>query len=784
LSTLRRFELIRSQKFSLLAQPSYDAQYMTALHVVVHPRPESAPSSALTPLHGVLDVVLDGVNITARVGEGQALDFLVDLVFAVASAATGPRHRASIPLQARSELWELGLQCDAEHLLLSVYCPGPVPNVAVHERKVTIRAFREALLSALDQQAADAAVLPQPLRAGLKSARAALLALPAKPRGPRLQREPILVESSAGGAALSAQLLVCRRAPAVPTHPQLERADLLSLLSSGSLTIRDRQRVLVQGPSQVFLDAERLLALAECALDSWRSAQPTFRRTQLTSTRVSLRRGGGDALLELSFNPLGADASKTRMHRLSCAEFIDLAAGFADSLAAKIRESDPDQRQNLRLRNLQQQAERLQGQIYGETEAESVTNPAPEPYQRFLPRLRRAVGVWETGPKMRFLPRWVAAVPQIDLRGTFLCGDQLVVGSAHETTSLRRSTGEIIWRRATRAAACVVTPSGLVRIEPDGQLNCHQLSDGEIRFSLSVTPRSARSAAGSVLHGPGMPNVLALVEGDRHVTAIDLTGGSVRWRYCARRPGNYRLRRAGRLLLVAGGDPLLVALDGVNGEVIWSLRGRLPFSGDIAVDHDSAFALSGSNGGRFRLHRFNPFSGRPDWDIELDDRPLLGRAPLLTPDVVIVPTVEQEGAGVLAFDRATGRKLWEYSPGLANATCAWLCVDDCVIANGQNGVLLGLSAQSGQVRFNHVFSCNTDADQPRRLEPILRSGALFVPQQQVHVVRPRDGELLGTLPSDQIPDLIRGDERCDVYVAEESGHLAAFGAAPRLALVR
>jgi hypothetical protein len=28
------------------------------------------------------------------------------------------------------------------------------------------------------------------------------------------------------------------------------------------------------------------------------------------------------------------------------------------------------------------------------------------------------------------------------------------------------------------------------------------------------------------------------------------------------------------------------------------------------------------------------------------------------------------------------------------------------------------------------------------------------------------------------------DEDCNVYVAEESGHLAAFGVAPRLTLVR
>ena len=46
------------------------------------------------------------------------------------------------------------------------------------------------------------------------------------------------------------------------------------------------------------------------------------------------------------------------------------------------------------------------------------------------------------------------------------------------------------------------------------------------------------------------------------------------------------------------------------------------------------------------------------------------------------------------------------------------------------------------------------------------------------------GAPLGKVPTDLIPDLLRVDERCDVYVAEESGHLAAFAAGPRLSLVK
>ena len=68
---------------------------------------------------------------------------------------------------------------------------------------------------------------------------------------------------------------------------------------------------------------------------------------------------------------------------------------------------------------------------------------------------------------------------------------------------------------------------------------------------------------------------------------------------------------------------------------------------------------------------------------------------------------------------------------------------------------------------------------------MLRSGALFVPHVDVHVFRPSDGAHLAQIgPCDAIPDLLRVDERCDVYVAEESGHMVAFGAGPRLSLVK
>ena len=104
--------------------------------------------------------------------------------------------------------------------------------------------------------------------------------------------------------------------------------------------------------------------------------------------------------------------------------------------------------------------------------------------------------------------------------------------------------------------------------------------------------------------------------------------------------------------------------------------------------------------------------------------------------------------------------------------------------NSEGGELISFDAGSGSVRYRHVFSGGADGDRPRRLEPVLRSGALFVPQNEVYVVRPQDGALLGTVQTDLIPDMLRVDERCDLYVAEESGHIKAFAAGPRLSLVK
>lgn len=760
---------------------------MTAIEVVVRPRPQTAPNEALAPLHGLCDVIVDGINLTARLGEGSALALLADLGQALAALNRGKRERGTLQLYAEDEVWEIGLEADGSDVLLTVFRSGPCPRVAVHERRIDLAALTRAVISALDEAPAAA---PAGVVAALRSARAALSSPWPTYAGPRALRAEVEVAGRAvAGLAFSTRTALRVKRPRTEARgqPELERADLHSLLARGTFSVVARGRTLVLADICPFLVAERLVALAEDVFDAWRSERAVFRRVEIDGAQLSVRRGPGDVplLFSIAGRGVSADTEGTALPDVEPKAFALAASRFARALANAFFSNDPSQRHNLRLTALERAAATLEDAISDTLAEDSLTNPEPESYRCFgLPRRHESRGPWSHGASMRFVPRWVATVPNIDLRATFQCGERIIVGSAREIACLDRNNGRMLWRSAAGRAAAVVTPLGLARLFPDGKIELCDYETGALRFSIHVTPRASGGATGALVNAPGLPKLLVVAEGDRSVSAVDLVSGDIRWRFTGRRPGNYRMRRAGKLLLVAGGDSALLALDVTSGEVVWRVRDRLPFSGDLSIDRDSAFALAGGPIGPSRLYHVDLWSGSVRWTRELDERPAPSQAPLITPDVVAVATRDRRGMGLSAFSRTSGEPIWEHVPGLASPTTAWLAVDDALIANSASGALFCLEGASGTVRYNHVFSRHVDADQPRRLEPVLRNGALFVPQHEVHVVRPRDGDVIGTVPTDLIPDLLRVDERCNVYVAEESGHLAAFGVAPKLTLVK
>jgi outer membrane protein assembly factor BamB len=568
----------------------------------------------------------------------------------------------------------------------------------------------------------------------------------------------------------------------------VERADLHALLVPGEFRVTKGRRSISLKRAQLFLLAERMIWLAEDTMDSWQAARPVFRRLSVEGVQIGVRRGPGDGPVALSLGETkaGEPARTLTLQDIPTIDFVEGVAHFAEALSERFVIHDPKQSSNLRLGVLLESARNLRERLSELKMDDGVTNAERESFKSYgLPSVApNSDGTWRKGGAMRFVPRWVAAVPNVDLRSTFLYQNQLIVGSAREVASLSPHTGEITWRIRSDRAATIPTPVGLARLHADGRLRIHDLAGGAVRSVTKLSPRAGGGAAGALVNTPGLPQLLLIAEGDRSVTAVDLVTGDVRWRHTAVRPANFRLRRAGRLVLMSGGDSALTALDVTTGETVWRVRDRLPFSGDIAVAGDSAFALSTSAVGAARLHHIDLWSGVTHWTSFVEEQPVFGQQPLLSGAAVIVPSKDRRGTGVLAFDRETGAALWDHEPGLSASATSWCALEDSIVGNSAAGTVLCLDADSGEVKYNHIFSRQIEGDQPRRLQPIVRNGALFVPQHQVLVLRPATGDIIGELPCDLIPDRLLVDESCNVYVAEESGHLAAYGVAPRLQLVK
>jgi outer membrane protein assembly factor BamB len=286
-----------------------------------------------------------------------------------------------------------------------------------------------------------------------------------------------------------------------------------------------------------------------------------------------------------------------------------------------------------------------------------------------------------------------------------------------------------------------------------------------------------------------------VTDGDKHLLAVDLATGEHRWRMPLGDAGILRLKRAGRLAYATTGSGVLSAIDVVTGDLVWRVRERHRFSSGVSVHGETLAGVVGGWETRASLRMTDAFSGEAVARIALHrdiaaevegkhDELLysIDEAPLLTPSACIVVVRVPEGLKLFGYDRASCKLRWTTGYPLPLGT-AVVAVDERIVANAPDGTLLALDARTGTQVFAHRSDLADQGTPPRRLEPVLRAGALFIPSTKVDVYRPDDGARLGQVPCDIVPDLLRVDDRCGVYVAEESGHLRAYGAGARLGVV-
>jgi outer membrane protein assembly factor BamB len=794
------------RSFELFVAPDPRFPLVTSLGPWV-PRGTPSPSLAKRRARDVLDVFIGGANVTAFTSLGEPPAFesgdahagasvagaLRDLGAAVVDLATRPRGKAIVRFY--DEPWELCVERLFASASLSVYRGGSEPTVAVYDRIVpfaeVVVSLREAIVDVLARKAA-----PPPLLLELDAAEQALaeVRLPDVEDADPPQMTPLVVEIDSSASVSIGAEFALRDGPDAAAEASVERTDMHALLFRGKLSAEVRGRPVDLGSGHPFLVAERLVTVARQTLDAWEGGVASHVRADSGGVLVGVRLGAdGTLALTLGAGRTGGEREAFTFPALSVPDLVEAALGFGRGIARALLRRDRSQAQNLRLSAFRRQIHETSDLLREACRDDAKVNPAPESYRAFLGTRGAKIGnaparAASSPARLRYGARWRALVPGIDLRATFLCGDRLVIGAALETFCLDRTTGDVLWRIPTERATSVVTPGGVARLHPDGELCVHDFGTGEVTLRSWLAPRTHGPPAGAVVHVPGLPRLLILTEGERHLVAIDLLSGEPRWRFAWGQKGALRLKRAGKLLYFTSGTSALTALDVLTGAVVWRVRDRLRFRAPPTLDHDRLFAVAGGVSSRAHLISVDAFSGHVRWtriaSSERDTTTVEG-APLSVGHVVVCAVRERQGLALMAWDRESGEPAWKTPGHVAPVGTSWLAVDDLLIGNTPTGELIAIEAATGATRYRHVLGTVLETDVPRRLEPILRSGALFVPHTNVHVFRPQDGGEIGVIaPCEAIPDLLRVDERCDVYIAEESGHVASFAAGPRLTLVK
>ncbi len=745
----------------------------------------AAAAMELSPADFALEVELADERFPAAERVEHAACLLRDLVEAAEVLVAGSASKRHVRFV--DSPWEICLAADDGGFLASLYRTGAFPEVRVHDHALepgalaaAVRGCLAALRSSLDPDFADDLELRI---AALEARGASSLASPERLPSTLLQwRREVRGDAPVG---LSFQALV----PGRPTAPRSDGAqsDLHALLVRGRVGIELRRQRSELAPGFVFLQFERLVAMCRPLLEAWAARRAFHLRVHVGTASLAVRLDAdGKLSVTLSRGPDGVVTAPA----LDPRSFLDPVLEGALSLAAAMVRCDRSLARNLRLRALRSDARDLRRWLRSIDRPDRKVNADPRRFQPLAvaPRPPSSELDLTTSTRLRYSPRWRAEIEGLDLEGTLLCGDKILVPGSREFHALDRMTGRCVWSIALPRAATTLAGEDVLRVSDQGEVELRSVSTGEALWSSRVAPRVGPAVRALAVSAPGVARLAVVAEADRRLVALDLRTGEARWTYASRQGGAFKLRRVGGLLVVTAGDASVTALDLATGDVIWRFADRMAFAGAPAVLRDRVAVVAGDGGrGPARLYVLGAFTGELHGSVEVE-APACGGV-VATGSTVALPVLTRDGVALAGFALEDASPRFRSPLGVLGALApvrpAVTAYDGLFVANLPSGRLVAVDADTGVARWSRTARAPLADDVPRRLDAQLRAGALFVPQSSLAVLRPRDGAVLAEVDAcDLVPDLVRVDEQCALYVAEESGHVACFELGARLQLVR
>ena len=703
---------------------------------------------------------------------------IAELTAATTALASGVRHKVLLPL-AKTPV-EFALLRRGDDVLVSCYGTASAPIVYQLDRPVPLRQLLEVCA-----------------RATLESARyeteptARQIAVRVAERALRTEVQPdpdsqVEAVNQRGGALepTKAPLAFGFEASIVPATAtataRSTRADVHAILFNGKLWgfANGKRMLLAKGP--IMLAAHRMVVAIRALVDAWDAGRPAHVKLRAGNFMIGVRINRKQEVeLEIGSN----GEQKMTVADLSVKQAALPVLRLVSDLLRGLVSADRNQSKNLRVRMLREEVRRLRREIRSRTRVDSFVNTDPDRFRIDNDKAYDSTPP-HAGPvrSLRFEERWKIAIENLDANSIFMCGDRLVIATPSHVIAINRDSGDVIWARPGMAVTTLMAGRILIRVLAEGEVELCDVETGEPYATTRITPRIGGTTTGLMMGGGAFPPVAILTEGSNRLVAIDVRTGEPRWRFASRTGGEFKLRRVGRILLVVCGEGAIHAIDAATGEDAWRFSSAYRFAYRPAVCDETVVAATNQGSQSGEIFGIDLYTGRMRWTKSLPAGPsadLRSCGP-----VALVATSKGGRQRLSAFDPASGRIRWESEdPGLSVGG-ATLTIDDMVVTNAPAGHVTSLDLRTGARLWDCELADPIGDDIPRRLEPVLRGGALFVPTSAVHVIRPQDGALMSSqIPCDLVPDLIRVDERGWLYIAEESGYLVGLGPKTQLTLI-
>ncbi|MFP4600337.1 MAG: PQQ-binding-like beta-propeller repeat protein, partial [Persicimonas sp.] len=613
----------------------------------------------LIEIRDIIDIVVDGTNITSNVAEESIFGVLSELLDAVARLLEG-RARKEI-VEFHCEPWEMVLVPDGRQFLISLYSIDRHHRVIAHDIPIAVDKFVEALSDAAESLLTDLYRISEGFSADtfvrLFSSRLGRIQDYKRPtidneesEAPQEYGERRGGTSSPNGLTLSYSFDADHRA--LRDYCGEHDFDLHALLFPGEIVAEYDGRTIEMTRGYPLLTVHgllkrtrQLLNLLEASEESSFQCDEKMRhaRFDVSAEGPRWRMTMGTAVqpgesIELSSHPR---------------RVLDIILSVCEMLLADVLSVNAHLELNHRISDLEAEVRELRGwfeDISGSNsyhdEPESfiaeLGHVTPEP----TPQPREPRFPWPLSSVHALFPRptWQFAAERIELDSIVTTADGLLVPTSEAMYYIDADSGKVRWKHGAELnmarVSHAVAGERLLVAEDAGGVELIDLHTGNsVLQNRSIPVSSWKRLIGAAAY----PAESRLVACDLHgrILGLSSTTGELDWTFSSGHGRFAGVTYQGPLIMALTGEGFLYSINPIDGQTLWKVRlGGLSANGPqfhqgrlYSLSHDSLHQ-------KLTVHSLYPFTGRTSWQLRIDGI-LAGQASFVD-EFMIVP-VERHG---------------------------------------------------------------------------------------------------------------------------------------------